>query len=164
MFFSIDRLNAIGSPYYCCDYEQIQRIIAENRDKWGSETKHLDTASVDIIASLERANTDLREKNKEVTQKYTAASGREARLKKQAAEIEAHMAILIELANKVTSDFKPPRKITRDEIKTKYVAIGKIRGITEAPGDYVELFRKTMPKEIINWSGAPNQGADTDET
>ena len=163
MFFRIDRLNAIGSPHYCCDFEQIECIIADNKAKWGSGEEQSGGTSADIIA-LERTIADLREKNKETTSKYTAASGREGRLKKQQTETNSHIATLIELANKVTNEFKPPRTITRDEVKAKYLTIGKLHGINEAPGEYVELFRKTMPKEIINWSGAPNQGSEEGET
>lgn len=75
-----------------------------------------------------------------------------------------HMAVLVELANKITHEFKPPRKATKDDIKTKYLAIAKIYGITEAPSAYISLFRKNMPAAIINWSGAPNQGVNDEKT
>jgi hypothetical protein len=169
LFFRVDRLDAFGSAYYCCDFEQIQSIIASNKAKWdageqsGVVTEHSGDAA-EKNAALDRVIADLHEKNKEITSKYTAASGREGRLKKQQAEVSYHMATLVELANKVTTDFKPPRKITRDEIKAKYLAIGKIYGITEAPGEYVEIFRKAMPKDLINWSGAPSQGSDEEES
>lgn len=159
MFYNLDRLNAIGSPYYCCDFEQIQGIIDDNRAKWECAGEQSGDFSVDK-AALERKIADLQDKNKEANQKYTAAAGREARLKKRLEETEGHMAVLVELANKVTNDIKPPRTITRDEIKAKYLAIGKIHGIVEAPGAYVDIFRKNMPKDIINWSGAPKQGLD----
>lgn len=164
MFFNIDRLNAIGSPYYCCDNDQIQAIIAVNRVNWCSSEGQSGTAFKDIIAAKDRTIADLHEKNKESTSKYTAAAGREGRLKKQQADVSYHMATLVELANWVTINIKPPRTITRDEIKAKYLAIGKLHGVTEAPGEYVELFRKAMPKDVINWSGAPKQGDDEEET
>lgn len=116
------------------------------------------------VAALERRIADLHEEKKEATQKYTAAAGREARLKNRLAETESHMAVLVELANKVTNDFQPPHTITREGIKTKYIAIGKIHGITEAPSAYVDIFRKNMPKGIINWSGAPKQGSEEEKT
>jgi hypothetical protein len=74
------------------------------------------------------------------------------------------MAVLVELANKVTNEIKPPRNITENEIKAKYRAIGKIYDITTAPSVYIDMFRKNMPKEIINWGGAPNQGSTDEET
>jgi len=168
-FFRSDQNAAFGSNNHCCDFEQIQSIIESNKAKWGTgeqsgdAAEHSGNESVKIIA-LERSIADLHEKNKEITSKYTAAAGREGRLKKQQAEVSSHMATLVELANKVTTDFKPPKTITRDAIKTKYLAIGKLYGITEAPGEYVEIFRKAMPKDIINWSGAPSQGSDEEET
>ncbi len=163
MFFNIDRLNAIGSAHYCCDYAQLQKIINDNSSKWGTGEAKPNGSAGEIIA-LKGAVTELQGKNKDALQKYTAASGREAQLKKQMEEVERHMAVLIELANKVTNEFKPPQKITRDEVKAKYVAIGKIRGITEAPGKYVELFREVMPENIINQGGAPSQGSNNKKT
>jgi hypothetical protein len=163
MFYNTDRLNAIGSPYYCCDFEQIQDIINNNRAKWGDSEDRDDRSPADI-AALERKNDDLQEKNKEIAQKYTAAAGRESQLKKRLEQVESHMAVLVELANKVSSDIRPPNSITEKQIKAKYLTIGKIHGITEAPGAYVDIFRKNMPKEIINWGGAPNQGVGKEET
>ena len=113
---------------------------------------------------MDRVIVDLRERNKEITSKYTAASGREGRLKKQQAEANNHIATLVELANWVTANIKPPQKITIAEIKVKYLAIGKLHGVTDVPGEYVEIFRKAMPEHLINWGGAPNQGADSEET
>lgn len=162
-FFRSDRVRALGSTHYCCDLTQIQSIITGNEVKWGGTGEK----SGDILAdraALERKIADLQDKNKEATQKYTAAAGREGRMKKRLEETEGHIAVLVELASKVSNDIKPPRTITRDEIKAKYVAIGKIHGITEAPGTYVDIFRKNMPKEIINWSGAPKQGSGEEET
>lgn len=160
LFFRSDQNAAFGSAFHCCDFAHIQEILSVTKAKWGGTTEQTVDVSADI-AALERKIADLQEKNKEVTQKYTAASGREARAKKRLEEAESHMAILVELASKVST---ASRAVTRDEIKAKYIAIGKIHGITEAPGAYVEIFRKNMPKEIINWSGAPKQGADGKET
>jgi len=116
------------------------------------------------IAALERKVADLLEKKNKATETFTAASGREGRLKKQLADVENHMAVLVELANKVTNEVKPPRNITEPAVRAVYLAIGKIYGISKIPGAYVEIFRKNMPKEIINWGGAPNQGFDDKET
>ena len=157
MFFNIDRLNAIGSAYYCCDYTQLQRIIAANNAKWGIGESKTDNSAGEIIA-LKHAVTDLQEKNTKIAGERLAATGRENQLKSQMEEAEIHMGILIELTNKVTNEFKPPRKINKAGIKAKYADIGKIYGIDKAPDKYVELFRKTMPKEIINWSGPSSQG------
>ena len=162
LFFNIDRLNAFGSPYYCCDFAQIQDVIKSIKAKWG--TGEQSGAAAPEIAALERTIADLREKTKEITGKYTAASGREARLKKQQAEANNHVAILVELANRVTKDFKPPDRITIKEIKAKYLAIGKIYGITDVPDEYVDIFRKAMPEHLINWGGAPSQGSGEEET
>jgi len=163
MFFNIDRLSAFGSPYYCCDFEQIQTITASNKAKWGGDEKRSGETAEDVIA-LERRLADMNEKYKSRTKEYTAASGREGLLKKQMEEVESHMAVLVELANKVTNEVKPPRNITEDGIRTKYLAIGKIYGISKVPGAYVDIFRNNMPKEIINWGGAPKQGSVNEET
>lgn len=161
-FFPSDRNAAFGSTNHCCDYSQIQKIITDNKEKWGEPREHSAEMMVDTIA-LERRIADLLKKNKEINLNFTAANGRESQLKKQVSEAESHMAVLVELANKVTNEFKYPHRITKDEIKAKYTAIGKIYGITKAPGAYVSIFRKNMPKEIINWGGAPNQDHDDEE-
>lgn len=161
--FRSDQNAAFGSTNHCCDYEQIQRIIAENKVQWGEVAGQTGDASAEIVV-LEQTAESLREKLKKRTADYTAASGREGILKKQVEEIENHMAVLVELANKVTNEVKPPRNITENEIKAKYRAIGKIYGIDKAPSTYVEIFRKNMPKEIINWGGAPKQGSVDEET
>jgi predicted metal-binding transcription factor (methanogenesis marker protein 9) len=154
---------AFGSAFHCCDLAKIQEIINSNRAKWSGATELSDDASAEV-AALERKIADLLKKKKEATENFTAASGREGRLKKQLAEVESHMAVLVELANKVTNEVKPPRNITEPAVRAKYLAIGKIYGISKIPGAYVEIFRKNMPKEIINWGGAPNQGSDDKET
>lgn len=163
MFYNLDRLNAIGSPYYCCDFEQIQGIIDDNRAKWGCAGEQDDNFSVDK-AALERRIADLTEQYQTRTNEYTAVCAREGRLKKQLEEQESHMAVLVELAAKVSTEVKPPCNITEKEIKNKYLAIGKIYGISKVPGAYVDIFRKNMPKDVINWGGAPKQGPDSEET
>lgn len=163
MFYNLDRVNALGSPYYCCDFDQIQSIIAANKAQWGGNEIHSDDASADV-AALERKIADQHDKNKEITQKYTAATGRESRLKTRLEEVESHMAVLVELACKVSNEIKPPQSVTEKEIKATYLAIGKIYGITEAPGAYVDIFRKNMPKDIINWGGAPSQRSKKERT
>ena len=158
-FFRSDRNAAFGSANHCCDYSHIQEIVRANKAKWGEVTEQSDDSAADV-AGLERKIADLREKKNEAMKNYTAASGRESQLKKQVAEIESHMAVLVELANKVTDEVKPPRRIKKDEIKAKYLAIGKIHGITRVRSAYMEIFRKNMPAELINWGGAPKQGSD----
>ncbi len=161
--FRSDQNAAFGSTNHCCDYEQIQRIIDGNKEQWGEAAGQSEDAGAKIVA-LEQIAEGLREKLKKRTAEYTAASGREGRLKKQMEDVENHMAVLVELANKVTNEVKPPRTITEDEIKAKYRTIGKIYGIDKVPSTYVDIFRKNMPKEIINWGGAPKQGSVDEET
>ncbi|MBS6828683.1 MAG: hypothetical protein KH208_02255 [Desulfovibrio sp.] len=166
-FLRSDQNAALGSDNHCCDFTHIQEIIAANKAMWSEAEEHVEEQAGDIsieVAALERKIADLHEEKKEATQKYTAAAGREARLKNRLAETESHMAVLVELANKVTNDFQPPHTITREGVKAKYIAIGKIYGITEAPSAYVDIFRKNMPKDIINWSGAPKQGSEEEKT
>lgn len=74
------------------------------------------------------------------------------------------MTVLIELAHTVTREVKPPRTLSREDIKRKYLAIGKLRGIENVPAAYVELFREAMPKEYINQGGAPCQGEKSTAT
>jgi hypothetical protein len=162
-YFRSDRVRALGSQYYCCDLQQIQSIIDNNKKKWNISAEVSGDSSVDK-AALERKIVNLTEQYQSRTKEFTAASGREGRLKKQLEELESHMSVLVELAARVSTDIKPPRKITEKQIKAKYLTIGKIHGITEVPGAYVDIFRKNMPKEIINWGGAPNQGAVKEET
>jgi len=161
-FFRSDQNAAFGSNNHCCDFAQVQQIVADNKEKWGTAEASGDAEKK--IVALERTIADLHEKNKESAGKYTAAAGREGRLKKQQAEVNDHMATLVELAHRVTTDFKPPRKITIKEIKAKYLAIGKIYGITDLPEEYVDIFRKAMPEHLINWGGAPSLGSDEEET
>jgi hypothetical protein len=157
MFCSVDRLQAIGSPYYCCDFEEIQGIIDDNKTKWCTFKKDTGNTAANITA-LERKIDDLNDKYQKRTHEYTAASGREGRLKRQMEEVENHMAVLVALASKVSNEVIPPKTVTEEQIKAKYLSIGKIHGITNAPGAYVDIFRKNMPRDIINWGGAPTQG------
>lgn len=127
--FRSDQNAAFGSENHCCDFEQIQQVISRNKEKWGGDEDSPGDASVEIVA-LQRKIADLREENKQVKGQYTAASGRESQLKGRLAEVENHMAVLIELANKITNEFKPPRKATKDDIKAKYLAIAKIEVVS----------------------------------
>lgn len=163
LFFRSDRLNALGSAYYCCDYDEIQSIIQAEQNKWGHSSQESDTTATQL-AALEKVNADLRQENKKVTGLYTSASGSAGRLKLQLKDVQKHMAVLIELAYTITREVKPPRTLSREDIKRKYLAIGKLRGIENAPAAYVELFRETMPKEYINQGGAPCQGGENAET
>ncbi len=163
LFFRSDRLNALGSAHYCCDYDEIQSIIQAEQNKWGQPSQGSDITTVQL-AALEKVNADLRQENKRVTGLYTSASGSAGRLKSQLEDVQKHMAVLIELAHNVTREVKPPRTLSREDIKRKYLAIGKLRGIENAPATYVELFREAMPKEYINQGGAPCQGGENAET
>jgi hypothetical protein len=162
-FFRSDQNAAFGSNNHCCDFAHIQKIVADNKERWSESEAPSNATSADVIA-LERKIADLLEEKKEAQRNFTAANGRESLLKKRLAEIESHMAVLVELTNKVTTGIKPPDRITKDTLKAKYLAIGKIYGITKVPSAYAEIFRKNMPKGLINWGGAPNQGSDDEKT
>lgn len=163
--FRSDQNAAFGSEYHCCDFEHIQKIVDENKVKWGDIQEELpdDNTPVDV-AAMQRRISDLLEENKKANLKFTAANGRESQLKTQLAEVENHMAVLVELAGKFSTDGKGSDRITKDAFKAKYLAIGKIYGITKVPGAYMEIFRKNMPKEKINWGGAPKQSPDDEQT
>ncbi len=163
LFFRSDRLNALGSAHYCCNYDEIQSIIQAEQNKWGQPSQNSDSTAVQL-AALEKMNADLRQENKKVNGLYTSASGSAGNLKLQLEDVQKHMAVLIELAHKATREVKPPYTLTREDIKRKYLAIGKLCGIKTAPTAYVELFRETMPKEYINHGGAPHQGGENTET
>ena len=98
---------------------------------------------------------ELKKKYKEMTEKYTSAAGREGKLKNEIEQMEAHIHILVILANKVTREFTHP--LAKHEIMRQYKEIGKTLGVENAPGNYIEIFRKAMPKEYINHGGAPIQ-------
>ena len=157
LFFRTDQNHALGSNNYCCDYSQIEAIIAANKSNWGSALEQTTEIPAEVIA-LERKVDDLKTKLKKRTYEFTAATGREAILKKSLKTVETHMAILVELASHVTSTVKPPYNISGGKIRDKYLAIAKVHGVDEAPPTYIEIFRKNMPADIINWGGAPKQG------
>ena len=98
---------------------------------------------------------ELKKKYKEMTEKYTSAAGREGKLKNEIEQMEAHIHILVTLANKVTREFTHP--LAKHEITRQYKEIGKTLGVENAPGNYIEIFRRAMPKEYINHGGAPIQ-------
>lgn len=97
-----------------------------------------------------------------MTANYTGASGREGKLKAEIGQIEAHMHILVTLTNRVTREFTHP--LAKHEIARQYKEIGKTLGIENAPGNYMEIFRKAMPEEYINHGGAPVQNPERPET
>lgn len=156
MILGFDKFFALGSRRYCCDKAQVEEIITANRARWGvgtnPEIQDAVTAQyIDKIAELEK-------QKKGATQKYTAAAGRESKLKGELEAAEKHMAILVKLAHLVTKgDGEVSRGLTKEEIKRKYVGLGKPDGITDAPNKYVELFRRAMPEDYVNWGGAPSQ-------
>ncbi|MFR0876087.1 MAG: hypothetical protein ACLSHC_17000 [Bilophila wadsworthia] len=88
-----------------------------------------------------------------MTEKYTSAAGREGKLKTKLNKW--HIYILVTLANKVTREFTHP--LAKHEITRQYKEIGKTLGVENAPGNYIEIFRRAMPKEYINHGGAPIQ-------
>ena len=161
--WSVNKFFVFGSENYCCDREQIEAIIERNIALWGSAAA--DTTSAD--AMVQKILSELEEEKKkylQCTQEKTAALGRGAKLRKQLDETKQHMAVLVELAHTVTRDVTPPRPLTRDEIKKRYLSLAGEYALDNAPSDYVELFRKAMPREYINWSGAPVQGRPASKT
>lgn len=163
-FFRSDRNAAFGSDNHCCDFTQIQRVIAENEAKWGHPQEELPGDTPVEVTALQLKIANLLEEKKKANLKFAAASGREGLLKTQLAEVESHIAVLVELVSKVSTEGKSTDKITKDSFRAKYLAIGKIYGITKVPGAYMEIFRKNMPKDKINWGGAPTQSPDDEQT
>lgn len=152
MLFGFNRFFALGSPEYCCDKIQITAIVEENRAQWCGESNM--TTNYDA----EKHNREievLKNKYKEITDKYTSLVGREGKLKGEIEKAEVHMHILVALANKATREYIRP--LTKQEITRQYKEIGKMMGIENAPSSYIEIFRKAMPKEYINHGGAPVQ-------
>lgn len=162
-FLSADQSSALGSAYYCCDYDEIQSIIQKEHNKWGHFSQSSDAKDAKI-AALEKCYAESCEEIKRVNGLYTSASGNGGRLKLQLEDVQKHMMVLIKLAHKVTHEIKPPRTLSREDIKRKYLAIGKLHGIDNAPAAYVELFREAMPKEYINQGGAPCQRGECTAT
>ena len=150
---------ALGSAHYGCDYLQIQNIIAENQNKWGTPGSDKDDR-----AELQEKLARLKEEKKKVAQELSAATGREAILKRQLQESKAHMAVLVKLAHQATMTVKPPQSLTREAIKRRYADLAAQHGLDATPGDYVEIFRSAMPKEYINQGGAPSQASPPPET
>ena len=62
-----------------------------------------------------------------MTEKYTSAAGREGKLKTKLNKMEAHIHILVALANKVTREFTHP--LAKHEITRQYKEIGKTLGL-----------------------------------
>nr|WP_294510695.1 hypothetical protein [uncultured Bilophila sp.] len=157
LFFHSDRLNALGSAHYCCDYDEIQSIIQTEQNKWGKSLQENDLLAAQLVA-LEKINAGLRQENKKLTGQYTSASGTAGHMKKQLDAAKNHMAVLILLTHSVICEVKPPRTLSREEITQKYLAIAKSHDIKITSPAYVELFRETMPTKYINQGGAPRQG------
>lgn len=152
--FGFNKFFAFGSPEYGCDAAQIMAIVENNHQIWN----HISVSgknSTDNTAKLARELENFKQKYKEMTQLYTSASGREAKLKDELAKTELHMQILVELASSTTKEARHP--LTKNEIARKYKDIGQLLGIETAPNSYIEIFRKSMPKEYINHGGAPAQ-------
>ena len=152
MLFGFNKFFALGSPEYCCDATQLSAIVEENQTRWCGESSVAPSCDA---AKLNREIEELKKKYKEMTEKYTSAAGREGKLKNEVEQMEAHIHILVILANKVTREFTHP--LAKHEIMRQYKEIGKTLGVENAPGNYIEIFRKAMPKEYINHGGAPIQ-------
>ena len=156
MILGFDKFFALGSRRYCCDKMQVEEIIATNQARWGTGTNpEIQDA---VTSQLLDKSVELEKQKREATQKYTAAAGRESKLRGELEAAEKHMGILVKLAHQVTKgDGGTSRPLTKEEIKRKYVNLGKPEGITDAPNKYVELFRRAMPTDYVNWGGAPSQ-------
>lgn len=154
--WSVNKFFVFGSEYYCCDTEQIEAIIERNIALWGSVA--IDTTADAMMQKIAEVFMEEKTKHQQCKQEKTAAIGREAKLRKQLEETKQHMAVLVELTHTVTRDVTPPHPLTRDEIKKRYLSLAAKHGLKNVPNDYMELFRKAMPREYINWSGAPVQG------
>ena len=152
MLFGFNKFFALGSPEYCCDATQLSAIVEENQMRWCGESSVAPSCDA---AKLNREIEELKKKYKEMTEKYTSTAGREGKLKNEIEQMEAHIHILVTLANKVTREFTHP--LAKHEITRQYKEIGKTLGVENAPGNYIEIFRRAMPKEYINHGGAPIQ-------
>ncbi len=152
MLLGFNKFFALGSPEYCCDATQISAIVEENQMRWGGESNVVPNCDT---AKFNQEIEELKKKYKEMTGNYTGLTGREGKLKGEIKRMEAHMHILVALANKATREFTHP--LTKHEITRQYKEIGKTLGVENAPGNYIEIFRKAMPKEYINHGGAPTQ-------
>ena len=124
--FRSDQNAAFGSEYHCCDFEHIQTIIADNKAKWGDIPEELPGGTPVEVTALQRKIANLLEENKKANLKFTAANGRESLLKERLTEVESHMAVLVELANKISAESRRSGKITKEAFKDKYLAIVKI--------------------------------------
>lgn len=152
MLLGFNKFFALGSPEYCCDATQISEIVEENQMRWCGESREAPSCDA---AKFNREIEELKKKCREASANFTAASGREGKLKREIEQMEAHMRILVTLANKVTKDFTHP--LAKYEITRQYKEIGNALGVENAPANYIEIFRKAMPKEYINHGGAPVQ-------
>lgn len=146
---------ALGSPFFCCDFAQIQKALDTARRRCAGETLSSDK-NAGVIA-LERKLADLHTQLKEQKEKYTATAGREGKLKKRQEYAEAHMAVLIELASEVTREVIPPLTITKEQLQKRYKKLADQHGLNEVPATYLKLFREHMPENLINRGGAPRQ-------
>ena len=81
-----------------------------------------------------------------MTEKYTSAAGREGKLKNEIEQMEAHIHILVTLANKVTREFTHP--LAKHEITRQYKEIGKTLGVENAPGNYIENFSQGNAERV----------------
>lgn len=106
--FCSEQNAAFESENHCCDFEQIQQIVSINKTKWGEAEESSCDTSIDLVP-LQRRIADLREENKQIKGQLTAVSGRESKLKARLTEMENHMAVLVELANKITNN-RPVRR------------------------------------------------------
>lgn len=119
---------------------------------WGGESNVAPNCDA---AKFNRKIDELKNKYKEMTANYTGLTGREGKVKAEIKQMEVHMHILVALANKAAREF--PHPLAKHEITCQYKEIGKTLGVENVPGNYIEIFRKAMPKEYINHGGAPTQ-------
>lgn len=148
---------ALGSSNFCCNLEEVEKIIHTNQHLWGGH--QADTADLKntVIAGMHKEVSDITKERDKAFNERKGALARLGKAEKQLEECEKHMGIMIRLAALVT-EVHPPQKITQKEIKEKYLAIGKTLGIEAVPPKYVDIFRNSMPPQFINQGGAPNQG------
>ncbi len=104
----------------CADATQLSAIVEENQTRWCGESSVAPSCDA---AKLNREIEELKKKYKEMTEKYTSAAGREGKLKNEIEQMEAHIHILVTLANKVTREFTLP--LAKHEITRQYKEIGK---------------------------------------
>jgi len=163
LFWQGDKNRYLGSERICCDYNDIQNIINDNQEKWGNCKTDSDISSK-AIDKLKLEIVRLQAEKNDFAGKYTAANARITKRQKKIDENYQHITVLIKLTNHVIAKYNIKKKITKGQIKKEYLSIGKAYGITSMPNELMHTFRKSMPTELINWSGAPVHGIISEKT